>query len=249
MVGLAVLAGVGIGFSMTRSLTRALGAEPAELAEVAGRIAQGSLADDGRLAGPAGSVMASMQAMRRRWCRWWAACAVASRAWPRPVRRSRRATATCPAAPKSRPPACSRPRRRWNSSPAPCAPAPTTPARPASWPKRASAAPQRGGEVVSQVVQTMGEIQGRQQPHRRDHRRDRRHCLPDQHPGAERRGGSRACRRTGPRLCRGGQRSAHAGAAQCRRGAEIKSLIGDSVAKVEAGGSPGADAGTTMGRW
>jgi methyl-accepting chemotaxis protein len=52
LMGLAVLAGVGIGLTMTRSLTRALGAEPAELAEVAGRIAQGSLADDGRARRP-----------------------------------------------------------------------------------------------------------------------------------------------------------------------------------------------------
>jgi methyl-accepting chemotaxis protein-1 (serine sensor receptor) len=64
LVVLAVLAGVGVGVTMTRSLTRALGAEPAELAAAAGSIAQGNLADDGRPAGPAGSVMASMQAMR-----------------------------------------------------------------------------------------------------------------------------------------------------------------------------------------
>jgi methyl-accepting chemotaxis protein len=50
----------------------------------------------------------------------------------------------------------------------------------------ASAVAQRGGEED-----------------RRHHRRHRRHRLPDQHPGVERRGGSRACRRTGPRLCGG----------------------------------------------
>jgi len=47
--------------------------------------------------------------------------------------------------------------------------------------------------------------------------RDRWHCLPDQHPGAERRRGSRTRGRTRPRLCRGGGRSAQPGAAQ-RRG-------------------------------
>ena len=49
---------------------------------------------------------------------------------------------------------------------------------------------------------------------RRHHRRHRRHRVPDQHPGAQRRGGSRARRRAGPRLRRGGDRGAQPGAAQ-----------------------------------
>ncbi|CAD5372434.1 Methyl-accepting chemotaxis serine transducer [Rubrivivax sp. A210] len=60
----ALVAGVWIGVGMTRSLKRSLGAEPADLAAVAGRIAQGSLANDGSAPAPHGSVMASMQAMR-----------------------------------------------------------------------------------------------------------------------------------------------------------------------------------------
>jgi methyl-accepting chemotaxis protein-1 (serine sensor receptor) len=52
---------------------------------------------------------------------------------------------------------------------------------------------------------------GRLAPHRRHHRRDRRHRLPDQHPGPERRGGSRPRRGTGARLRGGGQRSAQPG--------------------------------------
>ena len=51
------------------------------------------------------------------------------------------------------------------------------------------------------------------QQDRRHHRRDRRHRVPDQHPGAERRGGSGARRRAGPRLRGGGARSAQPGAA------------------------------------
>ncbi len=53
---------------------------------------------------------------------------------------------------------------------------------------------------------------------RRHHRRHRRHCVPDQYPGAERRGGSGARRRTGPRLRRRRLRGAQPGAALGRRG-------------------------------
>ena len=53
---------------------------------------------------------------------------------------------------------------------------------------------------------------------RRHHRRDRRHRVPDQHPGAQRRGRSRARRRAGPRLRGGRRRGAQPGAAQRQRG-------------------------------
>jgi methyl-accepting chemotaxis protein len=59
-----LLAGITTTLVITRSLSRSLGAEPAELAAVASRIAAGGLASDGRASAPAGSVMASMQAMR-----------------------------------------------------------------------------------------------------------------------------------------------------------------------------------------
>jgi len=71
----------------------------------------------------------------------------------------------------------------------------------------------RGGEMVGQVVEKMDGIRRSVAQDRRDHRRDRRHRLPDQHPGAERRGGSRAGWRAGPRLCGGGGRGALAGPA------------------------------------
>ncbi len=57
-------AGLCMGWWITRSLVGALGAEPDELAAVATRIADGKLADDGQPRARAGSVMASMQAMR-----------------------------------------------------------------------------------------------------------------------------------------------------------------------------------------
>jgi methyl-accepting chemotaxis protein len=64
MVAVATMAGVAVGVALTRGLSRALGAEPAELAVTAQRVAEGLLEDDGRPPAPPGSVMASMQAMR-----------------------------------------------------------------------------------------------------------------------------------------------------------------------------------------
>ena len=43
-----------------------------------------------------------------------------------------------------------------------------------------------GGQVVAQVVATMQDINASSSKISRHHWRDRRHCLPDQHPGAER---------------------------------------------------------------
>ena len=83
---------------------------------------------------------------------------------------------------------------------------------PPAWPRRAAT-------WSAQVVDTMGDINASSTQHRRHHRRDRRHRLPDQHPGAERRGRSGARRRAGPRLRRGGRRGAQPGAAPRRRGA------------------------------
>ena len=61
---LGMVAGVASAVLVTRRLIRRLGAEPAVLAEAAGRIARGDLAEDHRPPAVAGSVMASMQAMR-----------------------------------------------------------------------------------------------------------------------------------------------------------------------------------------
>ena len=76
----------------------------------------------------------------------------------------------------------------------------------------------RAARWSAQVVDTMGSINDIVAEDRRHHRRDRRHRLPDQHPGAERRGGSGARRRAGPRLRGGRRRSAQPGAAQRRSG-------------------------------
>ncbi len=71
----------------------------------------------------------------------------------------------------------------------------------------------KGGEVVAQVVGTMESIN----EDRRHHFRDRRHRLPDEYPGPERGRGSGQGRRTGPRLCRRGVRSAQPGPALGQR--------------------------------
>ena len=65
MALLAVALGAGGAWLFSRRLLRSLGAEPADLAAVAHRIARGDLADQGRTRAPADSVMASMLAMRQ----------------------------------------------------------------------------------------------------------------------------------------------------------------------------------------
>jgi methyl-accepting chemotaxis protein len=76
--------------------------------------------------------------------------------------------------------------------------------------------------------------------------RDRRHRLPDQHPGAQRGGGSRARRRPGPRLCRRGQRSARPGAAQRRSRARDQGADRRLGGEVENGSELVGQAGRTM---
>ncbi|MBL8304557.1 MAG: MCP four helix bundle domain-containing protein [Ideonella sp.] len=61
----AVIAAAGMGLTITRGLTRALGAEPARLSEAAERVAHGDLRPLADGAGaPAGSVMASLTKMQ-----------------------------------------------------------------------------------------------------------------------------------------------------------------------------------------
>ncbi|WOB09794.1 methyl-accepting chemotaxis protein [Piscinibacter gummiphilus] len=63
--GLAVALAIGMAFLITRNLRRALGAEPAELGDVARRVAVGDLAPSrAAQAAPAGSVMASLHEMQ-----------------------------------------------------------------------------------------------------------------------------------------------------------------------------------------
>jgi methyl-accepting chemotaxis protein len=70
LVALSALAGLCFGVLITRSLTRQLGGEPAYAAEVAGRIAGGDLSTDVQLrAGDETSLLFAMKAMRDRLAR------------------------------------------------------------------------------------------------------------------------------------------------------------------------------------
>jgi methyl-accepting chemotaxis protein len=70
LVAVSALAGVGFGILITRSLTRQLGGEPAYAAEVAGRIAGGDLRTDVQLrAGDETSLLFAMKSMRDRLAR------------------------------------------------------------------------------------------------------------------------------------------------------------------------------------
>ncbi|MTD32708.1 PAS domain-containing protein [Paludibacterium sp. dN 18-1] len=113
-------------------------------------------------------------------------------------------TPTCPAVPNNRPPVWKKPRPAWKKSPAPYARMQKTPEKPTPghrcfgyrhpW--------RRGGG------RCCGDHAGdqRQRPQDcRHHQCHRWHCLPDQYPGAECRGGSRSRWRAGPGFCRGGQ--------------------------------------------
>ena len=62
---LAIALAAGLAFAITRSLTRALGAEPAQLGEAAQRVAKGDLGTvSGAQSAPAGSVLASLGDMQ-----------------------------------------------------------------------------------------------------------------------------------------------------------------------------------------
>jgi methyl-accepting chemotaxis protein len=70
LVALSALAGTAFGILITRSLTRQLGGEPAYAAEVAGRIADGDLSTDVQLrAGDETSLLFAMKSMRDRLAR------------------------------------------------------------------------------------------------------------------------------------------------------------------------------------
>ena len=70
LVALSALAGIGFGVLITRSLTRQLGGEPAYAANIAGRIAAGDLSAEVQVrAGDESSLLFAMKAMRDRLAR------------------------------------------------------------------------------------------------------------------------------------------------------------------------------------
>ena len=112
------------------------------------------------------------------------------------------------------------------------------------WRARPHAAVQ-GGEVVGQVVSPWKKSP-LPRARSRHHFRDRWHCLPDQHPGAERCLGGCPRRQTGPGLRGGGQRGAQPGQRSADAAREIKTLIGASVEEVENGTQLVSEAGRSM---
>ena len=147
---------------------------------------------------------------------------------------------------RNRPPAACRPRRKaWRNSPPRCASRPMRPARPTSWPVRRPKW-RRGGQVVGEVVTTMGEIN---QSSRRisdiigviDSIAFQTNILAlNAAVGEPPRG------RAGPGLCRGGQRGAQPGRALGRGRARDQAAHRSSVEKVESGARLVQNAGTTM---
>jgi methyl-accepting chemotaxis protein len=99
-------------------------------------------------------------------------------------------------------PACRSRRHRWRRSPPPCQTPPTHTDEASRVARHNARRPPTAGEVM----QRRGADDGRHPrlvgTHRRDHRHHRQHRLPDQHPGAQRRGRGRPRRRAGPRLSR-----------------------------------------------
>lgn len=74
------------------------------------------------------------------------------------------------------------------------------------------------GDLTRQIEITSDDETGQLLKYIRYHRGNRQYCLSDQHPGVERRSGSRQGRRPGPRFCGDGGRSSRLGTAQCRGG-------------------------------
>jgi methyl-accepting chemotaxis protein len=108
-IGLALFLAITIIRSITRPLMQAVA--------VADRVATGNLSGQitVQCQDEMGHLLETLQHMQHSWLRPSRQCAAMHRASLRPAPRSRRATMTCRAAPKSRPAHCSKPPRRWSN--------------------------------------------------------------------------------------------------------------------------------------
>ncbi len=160
MGGLAMVLGAGVMYWVVRDLMRQLGGEPAQAAEVARAIAAGDLSKRLDVAGAdQGSTLAAMSAM----------CANLA-SMVQNIRRSADSIASASAQIATGNQDLSPRTEEQASSPAAdgrldggahqhgASRTPTTRARPTSWRNSASEVAVKGGEVVAQVVDTMGSI-------------------------------------------------------------------------------------------
>ena len=104
----------------------------------------------------------------------------------------------------------------------------------------------RGGVAVGQGGQHHAWHLGQLAQDRRHRQHHRGHCVPDQHPGAERGGRGGARRRIRQGLRGRGRRSAQLAQKSAQAAKEIKGLIEDSVDRVNEGSAQAEQAGATM---
>lgn len=137
VLALALLVGLGVALAAGVWLVRSIVA-PLRLAQqAADRVASGDLTGtiDTRSEDEAGQVLRALDRMQTSLAQVVSNVRQNSDSVATAAPRSRKATRTCPAAPRNRPAPCSRPRRRWRNSARPCATTRRTPSRRTSSPR------------------------------------------------------------------------------------------------------------------
>jgi methyl-accepting chemotaxis protein-1 (serine sensor receptor) len=242
----AITTALAAGWLITRSLTRALGAEPGQLGAAAQRVAAGDLAQPLALEqAPAGSVLASLGAMQRSLVDIVQQVRSASDSIALGVGEIATGNGDLSQRTETQASALQQTAATMDEFQPRCATTPTTPSaptsspmRPPAWPRAAARWWRGGGHHERHPRQLAQDL--------RDHRRDRRDRLPDQHPGAQCRGRGRARRRAGRgfAVVAGEVRSLAQRSAEAAK--EIKQLITHSAGQVGQGAELVGQAGHTM---
>ncbi len=216
-----VLVGVLIGVLLTRSLTRQLGGEPAEVADLASRIAAGDLTGrlDAAQARP-GSVMYAMSQMQAALSRVVGSVRASSDSIATGSAQIAAGNADLSARTEQQAASLEETAASMEELTATVQQNADNARQANALADDASAtadAGRRGG--AARWSSTMEEINDSSQRIAEHHQRDRLDRLPDQHPRPQRLGGGGAGRRAGPRLRGGGQRGAQPGQPLGRGGA------------------------------